>query len=104
MKAFTFFHYRIECEMSKPIISEGGLKEDFNFYQKPAYMTTWVQALFNEKEPFYLQLFLGYLLPVYFETAKIQPLDYLQKLTINKTTVWLIDDGVNICLLLPEEY
>lgn len=94
--------------MSQPNFSEGGLKEDFNFYLKPAYMTPWVQALVNENNPennyHYAQLFLGYLLPIYFENAKTQPLDYLQKLTIDQTPVWLIDDGATICLLLPEEY
>jgi hypothetical protein len=39
MKALKFFQHRIECEMSQPIFSGGGLKEDFNFYRKPAYMT-----------------------------------------------------------------
>jgi hypothetical protein len=90
--------------MSQPIFSGGGLKEDFNFYRKPAYMTPWVQALFDENNPHYAQLFLGHLLPLYFEMAKVHPLDYLQKLTIDQTPVWLIDDGATICLLLPEEY
>lgn len=94
--------------MTPPILCEGGLREDFNFYQKPASMTLWVQALLNdnnsESNDYYAQFFLGYLLPIYFETAKTQSLDYLQKLTIDQTPVWLIDDGATICLLLPEEY
>lgn len=39
MKALNFFQHRIECEMTPPILCEGGLREDFNFYQKPASMT-----------------------------------------------------------------
>lgn len=31
-------------------------------------------------------------------------LDYLQKLTINDTPCWCIDDGGAVTILLPEEY
>jgi hypothetical protein len=39
MKALVFLNHRITCEMNPPIFSEGGLKEDFNYSLKPAYMT-----------------------------------------------------------------
>jgi hypothetical protein len=90
--------------MNPPIFSEGGLKEDFNYSLKPAYMTLWIQTLFSHTNALQVQLFFGSLLRLYFETAKVQPLDYRQKLTIDQTEVWLIDNGATICLLLPEEY
>ena len=38
------------------------------------------------------------------KTAAETELDYLQKLTINDTPCWCIDDGGAVTILLPEEY
>jgi hypothetical protein len=39
-----------------------------------------------------------------FQAAKIQPLDYLQKLRINWEKCWCIDNGEVITLMTPDEY
>jgi hypothetical protein len=39
------------------------------------------------------QLIIGEVFKTFYQTAKVQKLDYLQKLSINGTEVWCIDDG-----------
>lgn len=70
------------------------------FSKEFKFTTLWVQELLWD----YSEEYSRFIFKTLEEKAKVQPLDYLQKLKINWETVWAIDDWHWVTLLLPSEY
>lgn len=80
------------------------LAEDFDFRHKGARITPWIEEMLDIQNEVTLRLFLGNVF-VYLRTkAKLQKLDYLQKVYLNKEETWIIDDGGSICWMRISEY
>ena len=102
MKTFYFSDGFVTCQLAPASKETGFVSEDFDFHQKPAVLTCGVEELFSDSCT--AQAVAFSILDFYYQEAKIKKLDYLQKVSINEVSVWLIDNGSDICLLLPEEY
>jgi len=80
----------------------------FNFLEQIFVTTPWVNdILISETEEglkLIQQVVFSEIIMKLKEKAKIEKLDYLQKITINSHKCWLLDDGNSICLMLPSEY
>ncbi len=104
MKALTFWNIIIKLQFNEPHEETGFLSENFNLSKKQAYATAGISELLNQDSKIKVQWIIWQIFQEYFETARIQKLDYLQKLTINWEEVWLIDNWEVITLLTKEEY
>lgn len=105
MKTLIYGNTKIELQFNEPIEETGYVKESFDINKRHSYATIWISELLNTKSEIQTQFIVGQIFQEYYRIAKIQELDYLQKLTINWTEVWLIDDWAStICLLKKEEY
>ena len=102
METLYFSDGFVTCHLAPASQETGFISEDFNFHKKPAVFTCGVEELFYDTGT--AQAVCFSILSFYFQEAKKQKLDYLQKLNINGVCVWIIDNGSDICLLLPEEY
>jgi hypothetical protein len=101
-----------------PNVDESNICEDFDFHKKPFVSTIGTFDLIDLSEfeklssPLIFRMVreslkkkvIGEIINTLYERAKSTRLDYLQKLKINGTECWVIDNGNDICLLLPEEY
>jgi hypothetical protein len=102
MKTFHFSGGSIHCQLAPASKETGFISEDFDFHKKPAVLTCGVQELFSDS--CIAQSVAFTIFDFYHQEAKKKKLDYLQKISINGVSVWLLDNGSDICLLLPEEY
>lgn len=105
-------------EFNVPNKDEWDISEDFDFQKKPFVTTTGTYDLIDLSEfellssPLIFKMVkqtlkkkvIWEIIITIFEKAKNIRLDYLQKLSINGTKCWVIDNGSDICLMLPEEY
>ncbi|MDD3793286.1 MAG: hypothetical protein PHI37_00540 [Candidatus Gracilibacteria bacterium] len=105
-------------KFNNPSVDEGDISEDFDFHKKPFVCTLGVSEIIDTKElknytknidddfliDSFKQKIIGEIISTIYERAKYIRLDYLQKLSINSTDCWIIDNGVDICLMLPSEY
>lgn len=97
-------------ELNNPIKDEWNISENFDFIKKPFVFTIWVSELIKTNESdeilrdIEIKNIVKEIITFIYERAKIDTLDYLQKLSINDTKCWIIDNGCDICLLLPNEY
>lgn len=104
MEKYTISGVTLIFELNAPTSETGFLKEDFDFLQKWAYATDWIQELLDISNEIVLQIFLGKVFTYLKVKAKLQKLDYLQKIQVNSIDTWLIDDGNTICWMRKEEY
>lgn len=104
MKEITIWNTSIEFQFNEPLEETWFISETFDIRQKPAYGTNWITDIIKGKSEIHTQLIIGQIFQEFYQTAKIQKLDYLQKLSINEIEVWCIDNGSTICLLTKEEY
>ncbi len=105
-------------ECNTPNIDEWNISEDFDYQKKEFVSTIWVFNLIDTSEfekissPLVFDLvketlkkrIIWEIISSIYERAKYLKLDYLQKLSINWTSCWCIDNGNDICLMLPDEY
>lgn len=105
-------------EFNNPNIDEWNISEDFDYQKKEFVSTIWVFNLIDTSEfekissPLIFNLVkenlkkkvIWEIISTIYERAKYLKLDYLQKLSINWTSCWCIDNGNDICLMLPDEY
>ena len=105
MKTLIYGNTKIELQFNEPVEETGYTKESFDITKRHSYATIWISELLNSESEIQTQFIVGQIFQEYYQMGKIQELDYLQKLTINWTEVWLIDDWAStICLLKKEEY
>lgn len=104
MEKYTIFGVTLIFELNAPTSETGYLKEDFDFLQKWAYATDGIQELLDISDEVALQILLGKVFAYLRIRAKLQKLDYLQKIQVNNIDTWLIDDGNTICWMRREEY
>lgn len=105
MKEIIIWNTSIELQFNEPVAETGYIKESFDITKRHSYATIWISQLLNTKSEIQTQFIVGQIFQEYYRIGKIQELDYLQKLTINWTEVWLIDDWAStICLLTKSEY
>lgn len=102
MEAIQIGKLEVKFAFNGPVDETWFLGEDFDFMKKPAYATPGSTEAIGHSTP--TRLAISEIFRIFRERAKLSPLDYLQKLTLNGTETWCIDDGNSICLLLPEEY
>ena len=102
---YIYWNY-IELSFLSPEKEDWYIRESFNYREKPFYITLWVNSLLNLIDYIELkqQLIYHNIINKIYEKSKVKDLDYLQKLNINGTKCWIIDNGSNICLMLPDEY
>ncbi|MBW7954425.1 hypothetical protein H3C61_01300 [Candidatus Gracilibacteria bacterium] len=98
---FSIYGNEIDIKYSSP---ETGISEDFDFLKKHFYMTIGVQKLFIIENEIQKRVIATNIINKVCEKAKIEVLDYFLKIEINGNETWLIDNGNDICLMLPEEY
>lgn len=97
-------------EFNNPIKDEWNISENFDFINKPFVFTIWVCEIIKTNESdedlkeIKIKDIIKEIITFVHERARIDTLDYLQKLSINDTKCWIIDNGCDICLLLPNEY
>jgi len=103
---YNVYWNEIELFFTSPNEEEGDINEDFDYEKKLFTITLWVQSLINIDEEYELKSQVLYysIIKKLRDKAEEKRLDYLQKLKINNTNCWIIDNGANICLLLPSEY
>lgn len=104
MKSISIYWNDISFTFSLPIEETGFLWEDFNYKNKKAYATLWIQDLIIADSPMLLQLIIWTIFQAFYSEAQKNKLDYLQALTLNGTEVWCIDNGDTICIMKKEEY
>lgn len=104
MEKYTLSGIILIFELNAPTSETGYLKEDFDFLQKWAYATDGIQELLDIPNEVLLQIFLGKVFSYIKTKAKLQKLDYLQRVRINNIETWLIDDGNTICWMTKSEY
>lgn len=103
MKTLTIKGNVIEFKFNPPIEETGGISEDFNYLQKPAYGTIWITELIKSDNDIMVRIIIWKVFQELFETWKVQNLDYLQVVVINQEETWIIDDGYSICWMRKEE-
>ncbi len=105
-------------EFNNPSLDEWNISENFDFHSKPFVCTIWISEIIdtsslknytkNTDNDFLIdslkQKVIWEIISTIYERAKYLKLDYLQKLSINWNKCWCIDNGVDICLMLPDEY
>jgi len=108
----------ISFQFNKPNIDEWNISENFDYKRKPFVYTIWISELIkteflkNLVSPLFYEItcenfknkLVSEIIDIVFQKAKSEKLDYLQKLKINNTDCWIIDNWEDICLLLPSEY
>jgi len=96
-KCFVIAENIIELELNE---NEGDKKLFKQTKKKIITHTVWFQELFKNTDT--IPLVVWKILEMY---ATESNLDYLQKLKINSTEVWSIDNWYdNICFMTPDEY
>jgi len=100
----------VDCDFSSNV--------DFDYQKKEFVSTIWVFNLIDTSEFRNISSLLVHdfvkdslkkkviweIVSTIYERAKYLKLDYLQKLSINWISCWCIDNWVDICLMLPDEY
>jgi hypothetical protein len=104
MEKYILSGVTLTFELNAPTSETGYLKEDFDFLTKWWYATEWIQELLSISNEIALQILLGKVFSYLKTKAKIEKLDYLQKIRVNNIETWLIDDGNTICWMRKEEY
>lgn len=96
----------IELYFSSPNEEQNYIKEDFDYKSKTFVITNWVNSLLQlESNDIIKQNIIYYnIIRELNDYSKSKDLDYLQKLDINWTRCWIIDNWNDICLMLPSEY
>jgi phosphoserine phosphatase len=88
---------KIIFSFNEPLEECGNVSETFDIFTKPTYATIGITELINTSSEAMTQLIIGEVFKTFYQTAKVQKLDYLQKLSINGTEVWCIDDRKITC-------
>ena len=113
----TIYWNRIQFELNLPCVKEWNISENFDFITKPFVFTIGVYEIMkidlpvNDnnsnveilKDELIKTIVKEIIINIYLK-AKETKLDYLQRLSINWCKCWIIDNGSDICLLLPSEY
>lgn len=102
MEAVRIGKLEVKFEFNPPVSETGFLKEDFDSVTKPAYATPGIAEAIEPSAP--TRLAVTEIFRIFRERARTTPLDYLQKLSLNGTEAWCLDDGNSVCLLTPSEY
>lgn len=118
MKTLEIWWNNIILQFNTPNIDEWNISEDFDYKNKIFVFTNWVSDLIktdfleNIISPILYEItienfkhkLITEIIDIIYKEAKVRKLDYLQKLKINNTDCWIIDNWEDICLLLPSEY
>jgi len=108
----------IKYEFNTPNIDEWNISENFDYESKLFTFTIWVSEIidlsefkqlssdliFDLVEESLIKKIIRSVIDTLYFKAKEKKLDYLQKIHINWTLCWVIDNWNDICLLLPNEY
>lgn len=107
---------RIQFELNLPSKDEWNISENFNYLSKPFVFTVGVYEIMKtdisnerdteskEQKEESIKTTVGEIISFIHQKAWETRLDYLQRLSINDNKCWIIDNGNDICLLLPSEY
>lgn len=95
---------KIIFQFNSPLAETNFTAEDFDLSKKSSYVTIGIQDLLNTDNEFEINEIYSKILTTISSKAKTVKLDYLQKVSINWTEVWCIDNGYDICLMTKEEY
>lgn len=109
---------KIEFEFNSPSEDEWNISENFDITSKQFSFTVWINNLidlsdFKELSSKFIydlvesklkESIASNIIKTIYIKAKETRLDYLQKININWTKCWIIDNWNDICLMLPEEY
>lgn len=103
---YKVYWNEIELFFTSPNIDEWNINENFDYEKKIFTITQWVQDLIyiNKEYEIKSQILYHSIIKRLKDRAKKERLDYLQKLKINNTNCWIIDNWEDICLMLPSEY
>jgi hypothetical protein len=104
MEHYTFNKNHIIFALNPPVRETSYLCEDFNFRNKGASITSWIEEMLAIEDTTTLQFFLANVFSYLKTKARLQELDYLQKVELNGEETWIIDDGNSICWMRREEY
>lgn len=100
----------VSFEFNNPSKEEWNISENFDFINKPFVFTIWVCEIIKTDESdetlkeINIKNIIKQIITIVYEKARVDNLDYLQKLSINNEKCWIIDNWCDICLLLPNEY
>lgn len=104
MKTLNIFWNSISFNFNSPIQETWFLNENFNYFQKSAYATSWIKSLLKYDSDIQIQLIIWEIFKILKNQTSSQKLDYLQTIIINNIEVWCIDNWDTICLMTKEEY
>lgn len=100
----------VSFEFNNPSKEEWNISENFDFINKPFVFTIWVCEIIKIDEldetlkEINIKNIIKQIITIVYEKARVDNLDYLQRLSINNEKCWIIDNWCDICLLLPNEY
>lgn len=111
-ETFEVGHVAVEFEFNAPIAETGRISESFDHVSKGAYATAGAAEFIAEAGAgdgrldgqFVSRFVIAKIFRTLAERAAREPLDYLQKLRVNGTEFWCVDNGDYVTLMLPEEY